>query len=115
METAAETVGAEASSILLYDDEGKLRFHSASGRAAQAVKPMSVEPGQGIAGWTAVNGEPAIVNDVAADPRFEAGFDRESGFVTRSILVGTGSRRRRERASFSRCDRTNTGIRISRT
>ncbi len=86
VETAAETVGAEASSILLYDDEGKLRFHSASGRAAQAVKPMSVEPGQGIAGWTAVNGEPAIVNDVAADPRFEAGFDRESGFVTRSIL-----------------------------
>ena len=86
VETAAETVGAEASSILLYDDEGKLRFHSASGRAAQAVKPMSVEPGQGIAGWTAKNGEPAIVNDVATDPRFEGGFDRESGFVTRSIL-----------------------------
>ena len=86
VETAAETVGAEASSILLYDDEGKLRFHSASGRAAQAVKPMSVEPGQGIAGWTAMNGEPAIVNDVATDPRFEGAFDRESGFVTRSIL-----------------------------
>ncbi len=86
VETAADTVGAEASSILLYDDEGKLRFHSASGRAARAVKPMIVEPGQGIAGWTAVNGEPAIVNDTATDPRFAGGFDRESGFVTRSIL-----------------------------
>ena len=40
VETAAETVGAEAGSILLYDDEGKLRFHTASGRAAGAVKPM---------------------------------------------------------------------------
>ena len=86
VETAADTVGAEASSILLFDDEGKLRFHSASGRAARVVKPMSVEPGQGIAGWTAMNGEPAIVNDAATDPRFARGFDRESGFVTRSIL-----------------------------
>ena len=86
VETAAETLGAEAGSILLYDDEGKLRFHTASGRAATAVKPMSVEPGQGIAGWTADTGEPAIVNDVATDPRFEASFDRRTGFRTRSIL-----------------------------
>ena len=86
VETAAETVGAEAGSILLYDDEGKLRFHTASGRAAGAVKPMAVEPGQGIAGWTADTGEPAIVNDVESDPRFERRFDRETGFQTRSIL-----------------------------
>ncbi len=86
VETAAETVGAEAGSILLYDDEGKLRFHTASGRAAGAVKPMAVEPGQGIAGWTADTGEPAIVNDVESDSRFEGSFDRETGFETRSIL-----------------------------
>lgn len=86
VETAAETVGAEAGSILLYDEDGKLRFHTASGDAARAVKPMAVEPGQGIAGWTADTGEPAIVNDVAADPRFEDSFDRETGFRTRSIL-----------------------------
>lgn len=86
VETAAETVGAEAGSILLYDEEGKLRFHTASGHAAGAVKPMSVEPGQGIAGWTAETGKPAIVNDVASDPRFESSFDRETGFKTHSIL-----------------------------
>lgn len=86
VETAAETVGTEAGSILLYDDEGKLRFHTASGHAARAVKPMAIEPGQGIAGWTADTGEPAIVNDVDADPRFEGSFDRETGFETRSIL-----------------------------
>jgi len=86
VETAAETVGAEAGSILLYDDDGKLRFHTASGHAARAVKPMAVEPGQGVAGWTADTGEPAIVNDVESDPRFEGSFDRETGFQTRSIL-----------------------------
>jgi len=86
VETAAETVGAEAGSILLYDDEGKLVFHTASGSAAGAVNPMAVEPGQGIAGWTADTGEPAIVNDVESDFRFEGSFDRETGFKTRSIL-----------------------------
>jgi putative methionine-R-sulfoxide reductase with GAF domain len=86
VETAADTVGAEAGSILLYDDDGRLRFHTASGDAARAVKPMAVEPGQGIAGWTADTGKPAIVNDVDADPRFEGSFDQETGFRTRSIL-----------------------------
>jgi putative methionine-R-sulfoxide reductase with GAF domain len=86
VETAADTVGAEAGSILLHDEQGKLRFHTASGAAARAVKPMTVEPGQGIAGWTADTGKPAIVNDVDSDPRFEESFDRETGFRTRSIL-----------------------------
>ena len=86
METAAATLGAEAGSILLYDDEGRLRFHTASGQAASAVKPMYVEAGQGIAGWVASTGRSALVNDVANDSRFERRFDRATGFVTRSIL-----------------------------
>jgi response regulator RpfG family c-di-GMP phosphodiesterase len=86
VETAAATLGAEAGSILLYDDEGRLRFHTASGQAATAVKPMYVEAGQGIAGWVASTGRSALVNDVANDPRFERRFDRATGFVTRSIL-----------------------------
>jgi len=84
--TAAETVGAEAGSILLYDDEGALRFQTASGAVAGAVKPMVVASGQGIAGWTAKAGKATIVNDVDADERFDDRFDRETGFTTRSIL-----------------------------
>jgi hypothetical protein len=86
VETAAATLGAEAGSILLYDEQARLRFHTASGQAASAVKPMYVEAGQGIAGWTARTGKPALVNDVSNDPRFERRFDRATGFVTRSIL-----------------------------
>ncbi|MGH9332682.1 MAG: HD domain-containing phosphohydrolase, partial [Vicinamibacteria bacterium] len=86
VETAAQTLGAEAGSILLYDEQRRLRFHTASGQAASAVKPMYVEAGQGIAGWTADTGKSALVNDVDSDPRFERRFDRATGFVTRSIL-----------------------------
>ncbi|HSF16777.1 MAG TPA: HD domain-containing phosphohydrolase [Vicinamibacteria bacterium] len=86
VETAAETLRAEAGSILLYDEDGNLRFRTASGRAAAAVEPMRVEPGRGVAGWTAISGKPAIVNDVRDDPRFHDGYDRETGFETHSIL-----------------------------
>ncbi len=86
VDTAAETLGAEAGSILLHDDDGKLRFHTTSGQKALEVKPMYVEAGQGIAGWTTETGNPAIVNDVQSDPRFDPQFDRETGFDTRSII-----------------------------
>jgi hypothetical protein len=86
VETAADTLDAEAGSILLFDPDGRLRFHTASGHAASAVEPMFVEPGQGVAGWTAESGEPAIVNDVRSDPRFANNFDQKTGFNTRSIL-----------------------------
>jgi Nif-specific regulatory protein len=42
--------------------------------------------GQGIGGWVAQTGEGVICNDVAQDPRFFGGVDRQTGFTTRSIL-----------------------------
>jgi hypothetical protein len=86
VQTAAETVGAEAGSILLYDEAQKLRFHTAFGAKASEVKPLVVAPGEGIAGWTAETKRPAVVNDVAADPRFDSRFDDSTGFRTRSVL-----------------------------
>lgn len=84
--TAAETVGAEAGSILLYDEEQNLSFRTAFGTKATELKPMRVQPGKGIAGWTAKTGRPAVVNDVRSDPRFDSRFDESTGFVTRSVL-----------------------------
>ncbi len=84
--TAAETVGTEAGSILLYDQDQKLRFRTAFGNKAKEVQPLVVEPGEGIAGWAASSGKPAVVNDVRADRRFDASFDDATGFQTRSVL-----------------------------
>jgi putative methionine-R-sulfoxide reductase with GAF domain len=84
--TAAETIGTEAGSILLNDDEQKLRFRTAFGTKAREVKPLVVKSGEGIAGWTAASGRPAVVNDVQADARFDPSFDEATGFTTRSVL-----------------------------
>ncbi len=84
--TAAETVGTDAGSILLNDEGQKLRFHTAYGTKARELKPLVVKSGEGIAGWTASTGRPAVVNDVRADPRFDPSFDEATGFETYSVL-----------------------------
>ena len=84
--TAAETVGTEAGSILLMDEDQKLCFHSAYGTKASEVKPMVVTAGEGIAGWVAKTRRPALVNDVASDSRFDQRFDESTGFTTVSVL-----------------------------
>jgi signal transduction histidine kinase len=78
---------AEASSIVLVDEAtGDLLFHVAEGEKAGALKPIRMTAGEGIVGWVIEKGKPAIVNDVASDPRFANRIDDEIGFKTRSIL-----------------------------
>lgn len=47
---------------------------------------IRLQHGQGIAGWVARHGRPALVNDVYQDERFFSAADAASGFQTRSIL-----------------------------
>jgi len=87
MSVTTEVMQAEASSLILVDDEtGDLLFHVARGQQADAVKPIRMKPGTGIVGWVVESGKPAIVNDVANDPRFYGKVDEESGFKTKAIL-----------------------------
>ena len=87
MSVATEVMQVEASCLVLVDDEtGDLQFHVARGAQADAVKPIRMKQGEGIVGWVAESGKPAIVNDVAADPRFYSKVDEDSGFETRAIL-----------------------------
>lgn len=87
--TAAENLlTAEASSILLLDEDGKhLYFKVATGEKGGSVKRFRVEIGQGIAGWVAQNRKPLIVNDVQNDTRFYNRLDNASGFKTRNIVA----------------------------
>ncbi|MDJ0751968.1 MAG: ATP-binding protein [Ardenticatenaceae bacterium] len=50
------------------------------------IPPITLPPGEGIAGWVAQNKETIIVNDAYSDDRFSQSSDQESGFQTRSIL-----------------------------
>ena len=84
--SSKELLNAEASSLLLYDDNMDLRFEYVEGAASAFLKGKAVKLGEGITGWAAQEKRPVIVNDVQGDPRFAKRFDKDSGFITKAIL-----------------------------
>lgn len=77
-------LGAERATVFLNDRRtGKLHARQMSG--SQHVE-IVLEKGVGVAGYVAEQGESVLVNDAAADPRFDASTDRRTGFTTRNML-----------------------------
>lgn len=88
MTTSADLLGAEASSLLLWNEEtNDLSFAVATGASSESVRDLRVPAGQGVAGWVLQHGEPVLIADVAQDERFYESIDQSSGFVTRSMLA----------------------------
>lgn len=89
MEKAQEVMHAEASSIMLVNEEsGMLECQIALGSVQEKIKDkIQLKMGQGIAGWVAESGEEIIVPDVKKDNRFFSEIDHSTGFETRSILA----------------------------
>jgi signal transduction histidine kinase len=82
-----QLLGTAAASVALRDEGGqKLSFAAASGESSEFVLGKQLALPRGIVSWVAQHGEPALVPDVSADPRFFTDFDQASGFATRSIL-----------------------------
>ncbi len=87
MEKSKEVMDAEASSLMLLDEETQeLVFNVATGEKGAALREIRLPLGRGIAGWVAQNKEPLLVPDAYEDPRFNRDADKMSGFHTRSIL-----------------------------
>jgi sigma-B regulation protein RsbU (phosphoserine phosphatase) len=92
MEKAKAVMEAEACSILIYNrDTGRLEFEVALCKEDAAgetlKKQVTLEMGQGIAGWVALNLKPLVIDDVGADSRFFKGADALTGFATKSIIA----------------------------
>jgi len=86
MKMAKTAMNAEASSLMLVDDEtSELVFEVAEG--GKEIKEIRLKIGEGIAGWVAEKGESLLVADVSKDSRFSGKADDKSGFVTKSILA----------------------------
>jgi DNA-binding response OmpR family regulator/putative methionine-R-sulfoxide reductase with GAF domain len=85
--TANHLLDVEAGSLLLLDPETqKLHFAiTLQGDEAQ-ISNMTLNLGQGIAGWVAQSGEALLVPDVRKDPRFYSEVDRITGFESHAIL-----------------------------
>ena len=74
-------------SLLLADEEtGELHFEIAIGTAAESLKNVRLKPGEGIAGWVVEHGQPLVVPNVAADPRFAPRLDQVTKTETRSVV-----------------------------
>ena len=87
MEKIRHLIPSEAWSLLMVDeDKQELVFEAALGAKGRDVAAFRLKIGEGVAGWVAQSGKPAIVNDVARDPRFTQRVDSRTQFETRSIL-----------------------------
>jgi len=87
VEKIRELIPSEAWSLMMVDEEKQeLVFEAAVGAKARDVSALRLKIGEGVAGWVAQCGKPAIVNDAARDPRFSARVDTRTQFETRSIL-----------------------------
>jgi len=87
MEKMAEYFRPDTWSLLMVDEEkGELYFAIAVGAAAEVLAKARLKVGEGIAGWVARHGQPLIVPDVQADPRFSSRLDELTQLRTRSVI-----------------------------
>jgi len=86
---ANKYVKAEAASIIYSDMNSALKdliIVSASGPVGDKIIGIRIPLGQGIVGFSVMNGVRLTVNNVDKNPNFYGKLDQEFGFKTRSIL-----------------------------
>jgi diguanylate cyclase (GGDEF)-like protein len=70
-ELICQLIDAKACSVMLLDaDRKRLLAKAAYGVRTERMQSLSFRVGEGVAGWVVEHGQPALLADVAADPRF---------------------------------------------
>ncbi|HET9623518.1 MAG TPA: sensor domain-containing diguanylate cyclase [Kofleriaceae bacterium] len=70
-ELICQLINAKACSVMLLDaDRRRLLAKAAYGVRSERMQSLSFRIGEGVAGWVVERGEPALLPDVTADPRF---------------------------------------------
>ena len=88
MDSAAELLESETSSLLLLDEEtNELIIKVATGDSGGAVTEARIPADKGVAGWALQHQETVVINDTSADDRFYQEVDATSGFKTRNLLA----------------------------
>lgn len=87
MEVATNILDAQASTLMLVDEEtNELVFDIPYGEKRELLRSYRMPMSEGIAGWVAAHGQPAIVNETGSDQRFSRGTDVRTGFLTKSVI-----------------------------
>ena len=84
---AAEISGAEAASILLFDDTSRQLYFQVATNMDESTRRGIVVPLEGsIAGWIVNNRQTVRITNAHKDPRFFSNVEETTGFSTESIL-----------------------------
>src|SRR5262245_55711735 len=84
LERITRVMDADRSTLYLLDeDAGELWSKVAQGDDVQEIR---LKVGDGLAGWVAKHGRSLNIEDAYQDVRFDAEWDRRSGYRTRSTL-----------------------------
>ncbi|MBF0545185.1 MAG: GAF domain-containing protein [Candidatus Riflebacteria bacterium] len=89
MRLATQVMRCETSTVYLVDKRtNELYFHIVQGDAkvGAKLKEIRLPMGTGLSGWCAKENAPVIVPDASKDPRFFKQADKNSGFITRSMI-----------------------------
>lgn len=84
---AAEISGAEAASILLYDDASRQLYFQVSTNMDESTRRGITVPLDGsIAGWIVTNRKPVRITNAHEDERFYSNVEAVTGLSTQSLL-----------------------------
>ena len=87
IKTAAELLGCEAASLLLYDEKrNRLFFAAATGSDPKKMAQIPVPIDGSLAGTIFREGKSITLNDVSQDPRHFGGVGQQIHFETKSLL-----------------------------
>jgi len=85
LSVARKELGVERGTLYFVDDKkGEIWAKIAGDLEGRQIR---LPIGKGIAGSVAATGEPVLLHDAYADPRFDRSLDQSSGYRTRSMLT----------------------------
>lgn len=88
LESAVNILNTEAGSLFLVDEQtDELIFQVTVGPVASNLVGQRLPPGTGFVGKAVDTRQPVIVNDVQATQTWSSDTDKQTGFVTKAILV----------------------------
>jgi GAF domain-containing protein len=88
VEVARAIFGAQASSIMLLDeDTDELVFEAVAREEEQHLVGKRFPSSTGVAGWVLVTRQPLVLEDVKQDPRFAKGVAEETGYVPKGLMA----------------------------
>ena len=88
VEVARAIFDAKAASIFLLDaEQDALVFAAVAGEGERTLVGRRLPAGTGIAGFVLVSGEPLVIEDVSADPRFSREAAESTGYTPKGVMA----------------------------